>query len=227
MYNNSFSDSDDDLFEESTQVAPNPFININSSNHNSESKESSASDRMQSLLDSMPEVDRDFKSLIFRSKLAITLFNGASSFTTNLTSFDRTTFNTLNALTNGRFQYELYADELEESIVRRTVILEFIEAMLEEADSGTLNKLSNVLKIQIDTKFINTYFASLASVMNFTINDQIELYGKVCSSINRTPLDFTNRLDFIEVSDITNSHKYISTSFLSIDAQFDYGYGAK
>lgn len=227
MYNNSFSDSDDDLFEESTQVAPNPFINNTSSNYSSDSKDNSTSDKIKSLLDSMPEIDGDFKSLIFRSKLAITFYNGASQFTSNKTSFDRTVFNTLNTLTNGQFQYQLYADQLEEVIVRRTVILDFVEAMIEEADNKALSKLSEMLKINIDSKFINTYFASLAVVMNFTINDQIELYNKVCSFINRTPLDFTNRLDFIEVSDVTNAGKYISTSFISIDSQFDYSYGNK
>lgn len=215
MSYSAFSDNDDDLFSE-----PN-FSDTNSNLTNT------PSDEIKSLLESIDSKDLEkIDSMFFRSKVALTLLDGANSYVYDTSnSYNRSIFNTLNFLTNNQFQYNLYADVLEESILRRLIIKDFLEACINNVDTSFLEKLSQLMNINIDDKFLATYFESFLDIMNFVVDDNIQLYVKVCQQANREPMtSIVEKKPDDHSSMIISSNTYMNNVFLNIKHSLGHGY---
>jgi len=211
MSYSSFSDNDDDLFQEDTV---------------SENLSHSTPDDIKSLIESIDKKEFDnIDRMFFRSKVALTLFEGSNSYIYSTDSYNRTIFNTLNSLTDNQFQYNLYADVLEESIAKRIIIRDFLLACVDNTNDQFLKKLSEIVEVDIDQRFLDTYFFSFLEILNFVISQNIDLYTKVCTHISRQPLAQIVDSTFNEESTILiSSNSYINSVFKNIKHSFGYGY---
>jgi hypothetical protein len=202
MSYSSFSDNDDDLFAEP-----------------SSSNQSSFPQDIQSLLenvDSNISTDK-ISSILSNSNLVINLLDSSNSFVFQTTSHTRTTFNTLNYLTNNRFQYDMYADILEESLFRKFLILDFLHVCLKQVDESDYNLFNEITSLNIDRQFILTYFKSYYNLLDHSIEYNINLYKKLCALIDRAPLE--NIVDRNLNSDyfsLISSNSYINDVFSNI-----------
>jgi len=215
MSYSSFSDNDDDLFDDNVSLSSSASTSSNT-----------PSDDFKTLIESIDKKEFDkIDRMFFRSKVALTLIDGANSYIFENNSYNRSIFNTLNYLTNNQFQYELFADVLEESILRRMIIRDFLLACVDNTSDDILKKLSKLVDFDIDYNFLNTYFYSFLEILNFAINDNIELYQKVCNQLNRQPL--SNIIDgtFNENSPtLIGTNDYINNVFQNIKHSFGHGY---
>lgn len=210
----SFSDNDDDLFEEST-----------SSSTDSQSS-STTSEEIKSLLESIDisdigQIDQMFK----RSKIALALYNGSNTFTYTTESFNKTVFNTLNSLTNNVFQYHLFADILEETIIKRMILLTFSKDILEESSDMNLDKIKEALNVEFDQRYVSTYFGSYSKITDFVINYNIYIYTKICQEIGREPLtDIIERNFSDTLVQSISSDSYINSIFKNIASNYNSHY---
>lgn len=212
----SFSDNDDDLFDDSS--SSNSFFQNKPTLNSSE--------EIQSLIESIEKKDlENIDSMIFRSRVALTLLDSANSYIFENNSYNRSIFNTLNFLTDNKFQYHLYADVLEESLIRRFVIRDFLVACLDSDDSDLLEKLSKVVNVNIDKRFLLTYFQSTLEVLDFAIDHNIALYTKVCENIGREPLSSILNKETNDIAiAITSSNGYINNIFRNIKNSLGFGF---
>jgi hypothetical protein len=213
---NHLSDNDDDLFSETSSIPPS----TNSSNTSS----SSSFDDFRSIIENTDIDEEKIGSMLMRSKLALTLYESANTFIFEANSYARTNFNTLNSLTDGMFQYNLYCDVLEESIFRRMLILDFVNAITEQSDEDIFKKISELFKIEMDQRFVSTYFHSMRKILNFVILDNIDLYKKICAQCNREPSSSLIEQQTDVAKDYLSSDLYINKIFANIRKANGHGY---
>lgn len=202
MYSN-ISSNDDDLFSGS-QNEPKK-----------EKRSGILSEDLENLLKDNSDTKSD--STVLKARLAIALYDTAGSFVSSSDSSDRTLFNTLNALTDNRFAYDLYADQLEESISKRLVIYDFTTSLQSDKSKKLLEQISRFLKTQIDSFFFTTYMTSFVELLDHTISYNTAVYVAVCNHINRPPLDYIINRNVDEVDNkLIESIEYVNNSFASI-----------
>lgn len=216
---NQLSDNDDDLFSETSSIPPSIKLPNTSS-----STSSSTLDDFRSIIESANIDEEKIGSMLMRSKLALTLYESANTFIFQTNAYGRTTFNTLNSLTDGTFQYNLYCDILEESIFRRMLIIEFVNAITEQTDEDIFKKISEIFKIEMDERFVSTYFHSMRKILTFVIIDSIELYKKICSQCNREPSTALLEQQTSVAKDYLSSDLYINSIFANIRKSNGHGY---
>jgi hypothetical protein len=213
---NHLSDNDDDLFSETSSIPP--------SNKSSNTSSNSSFDDFRSIIENTDIDEEKIGSMLMRSKLALTLYESANTFIYEANSYGRTNFNTLNSLTDGMFQYNLYCDVLEESIFRRMLILDFVNAITEQSDDDIFKKISELFKIEMDQRFVSTYFHSMRKILNFVILDNIDLYKKICVQCNREPSLALIEQQTDAVKDYLSSDLYINRIFANIRKSNGHGY---
>ena len=211
MYSDFLSNNDDDLFD------PKPQTTSKTSSSSGPSVDSVFKD-VENLLSAEKQSSN---SLRFKSKLANTLYEACNDYINQLNSYNRSIFDTLNILTEGQFQYKLYADTLEESIARRLVMREFVGSLNQTSGTDILNYLSTKMKISIDTQFFNTYVVSLLEMLEHAIDYNIAIYIKVCERIDRTPMPAilskdNSKTDML----VSQSGSYINKKFAYIRQEF-------
>ena len=214
---NHLSDNDDDLFSETSSIPPSIKL-PNTSNT------ASSLDDFRSIIENANIDEEKIGSMLMRSKLALTLYESANSFIFQTSSFTRTTFNTLNSLTDGNFQYNLYCDILEESIFRRMLIIDFVNAITEQGDEDLFKKISEAFNIKMDERFVSTYFHSMPKIINYVIIDTIELYKKICAQCNREPATALVEQHTHLAKGYLSSDLYINSIFANIRKSNGYGY---
>jgi len=215
---NHLSDNDDDLFSETSSIPPS--IKLPNTNNPS----ATSLDDFRSIIENADIDEEKIGSMLMRSKLALTLYESANSFIFQTNAYGRTTFNTLNSLTDGMFQYNLYADILEESIFRRMLILDFVNAITEQSDEDIFKKISEIFKIEMDERFVSTYFHSMRKILTFVIVDSIELYKKICAQSNREPSAALIEQNTNVAKDYLSSDLYINSIFANIRKSNGHGY---
>lgn len=215
---NHLSDNDDDLFSETSSIPPS--IKLPNTNNPS----ATSLDDFRSIIENADIDEEKIGSMLMRSKLALTLYESANSFIFQTNAYARTTFNTLNSLTDGMFQYNLYADILEESIFRRMLILDFVNAITEQSDEDIFKKISEIFKIEMDGRFVSTYFHSMRKILTFVIVDSIELYKKICIQCNREPSAALLEQNTNVAKDYLSSDLYINSIFSNIRKSNGHGY---
>jgi hypothetical protein len=211
-----FYDNDDDLFEDSSSSTQS------SSFHNVFAHSSSQRDED---FDSLIENTKDYAkskgigsdSFVLRTGVVTSFYEVVNRFVYETDSLSRSIFNKLNALTNGEYAKELYADVLEESIIKRFAVYEFIDSILRSDNSKSFELAAKHLKIEIDEAFIRIYFGSLFKVMNHAIDRNIDIYQKLCEQINRVPMKaiVDKDYDYFDFR-MFSSNSYINQTFESI-----------
>jgi len=203
MYN--VNDNDDDLFHDSSFDTESKPADVDIDSFIDRTKENSDSTYLNS------------KNFMFRASLSTTLYEACARFIFQTDSLNRTIFDHLNAQTNGTFARELYANVLEESLIKRFTIKSFLETILDETNSENIRVIANDLKVDINPQFINIYFGSLIKIMNHAINRSIDIYEKLCVQINRSPVQQIVDRDY-SYFDYTalSSSMHIAQSFDSI-----------
>jgi hypothetical protein len=212
MNYDNLSNNDDDLFAESTSSSTISNENISSSELN-----------IDNLLSSLDVNLDNIDSMLFRARIVTTLIDTSNKFIYETNSYNRSIFNTLNSLTNGEFQYTLYAETLEESIFRRVLILEFLNSCTDQMDEKILSLLSKATNTTIDSKFINTYIVAMKNILVFSIDYNISVYHTLCEKINRQPIDFDIELNSHIVESYINSSSYINSVFTNIRKSLGFG----
>lgn len=210
-----FSDNDDDLFSESSSQSEN-------------SKSNFFTDQIKNILDSN-DVDNAIdpnllKNIFLRARMANSLYDTSNDFIFSNTSYNRTVFNTFNFLTDNRFQYDLLADVLEESITRRVVVLDLVNTIVTQANSTVLEAITNSFGIELNSSYLNTYFNSFISVMEFVIEDNINLYKSICDKINRPCLQALLDKDVEHFQNLIYSDVYINNVFDNIRKDLGFYY---
>lgn len=164
--------------------------------------------------------DKSFDGIdatIIRARLANALYDTANRFIFDTDSFNKSVFNSLNALTNNMFAYQLYADVLEESLAKRIVVFDFATTLSKSKNDKVLEFLAQKINVNLDEFFFNTYLNSLLDIMDETINYNIQIYLKVCAHLGKTPLSCIIDRDPDAIDPmILNSSEYIFSTFSSI-----------
>jgi hypothetical protein len=202
---NEFFDNDDDLF--------------------SETSSQSSSIPLAPDVDTFLEQTKDYIDskginsgrFAIRTGMITAFYEMSNRFIFDTDALSRSMAASLNRLTNNGFQKELYADVLEESILKRFAIKEFLEAMLSEDTAKNIKLASQKLKLDLDETYIRSYFGSMDKIMTHSIERNIKIYEALCPEINRVPMKSIIDRDYASV-DISLFHtgNYIANSFNSI-----------
>lgn len=209
MNYDALSNNDDDLFSDNS-----------SDNTNQTFTSDSGIDNLLNSLDiNLEEVD----SMLFRARIVTTLIDTANKFVYETNSYNRTIFNTLNSLTDGQFQYTLYAETLEEGIYRRLLVLDFLKSCTDEMDEKILALISKATSSNLDSRFINTYIVSMKNILEYSIDYNISIYNKICEQINRSPISFDIDNNFDLMHTYINPTSYINSVFTNIKKSLGFG----
>jgi hypothetical protein len=198
-------DNDDDLF----------------SDHSSQKQNNNSSTDFDSFIEQTKEIidskNMSTTQFVIRTGMMTAFYELCNNFIFENESFGRTLFSTINRITDNQFQFELYADVLEESILKRFSIKQFLESVLSEETISTIENNSFELKIEIDKLYMNNYFGSMLKIMNHSIERNIQIYEKLCLTINRTPIKQIVDRDYYFVDSFSfNVKDQINSSFSSI-----------
>lgn len=211
QYDNISSD-DDDLFND----------DVFSQSSSSSSSYSDDNFNVQNILKSLDISEEQLDTMILRARIVTTLIDSSCSFIYETNSFTRSIFNSLNSLTDNQFQFNLYIETLEESIIRRMIVLRFLNTCTEEMDESLINIISKATKSTIDARFLNTYIRSMRDMMAYAVDYNLAVYTKLCEQVNRVPIDFS-----IENSEMVDSYfnqgYYINNVFRNIRKSLGFG----
>ena len=201
MYNEFMSSNDDDLFDSSSSPKQNS---------------KSADDLFKDIEKMLTEKSSsDFFDEIETTSRVINSINDSSCrYIFSNDSYNRSLFDELNTLTNGSFSYRVYADILEESLIKRIVVLDFLKLLSSNKDERLMKFLAEKVKVNVNFHFMNTYVTSALEVLDFVIRYNIDIYSKVCQKIGRTPLQpiVDRDLDNVDLN-ILDSDQYINKYF--------------
>lgn len=213
-YNEFISQSDDDLFESTSKPVR---------------QETSAP--TEELLKGIEELlskdsQQNYVShLHLQSRLINSINDSANRYVhMNENAFERSIFDQLNLLTNGAFAYRVYADVLEESIIKRMVVFDFLK-IVASLDEEFKNVLNDDLKKIFNEHMIRTYIVSMQELLDYAIRYQIDVYKAVCQKIERTPQKFVVDRDIESVDlNILNYENYLSKYFsiLRLEMGFEF-----
>jgi len=213
-YNEFISQSDDDLFEDTSKQVR---------------QESSAP--TEELLKGIEELlSKDSQQtyasqLHLQSRLINSINDSANRYVhMNENAFQRSIFDQLNLLTNGVFAYRVYADVLEESIIKRVIVFDFLK-IVASLDEDFKNVLNDDLKNVFNEHMIKTYVVSMQEILDYAIRYQIDVYKVVCQKIERTPQKFVVDRDIESVDlNILSYENYVNKYFsiLRLEMGFEF-----
>lgn len=215
-----FYDNDDDLFEDTTSSPPpSAFHNVFS--HSSDNTDNEKDQEFDSLIESTKDYYKSKQigsdSFLLRTGIITSFYEVSNRYVYETDSLGRSVFSKLNELTNGLYGKELYANVLEETIIKRLSILDFLNSILSSDNTKSFKLAAKHLKIEIDDSFLRIYFGSLSKVMAHAIDRNIDIYQKLCEQINRVPMKAVvdKDIDMIDIQ-MFSSNSYINRSFESI-----------
>lgn len=199
------SSNDDDIFDDSKSLSDNDQ-NFTTSQNNEVNSEDLVQMLNQALSDSLdgkatPESleklmshlaehhDIKFDKLFnnMRYNLIETFYEAyyrwMSAYRKNRTSMS--VYSALTDLTEGRYPlYDKYF-ELELNILKRFVVLEFLEGTFLSENANTIfPRLGNIFNIDLDQKFIKTYYTSMHDLIRFTLTQEIAVYKALATELD-------------------------------------------
>lgn len=240
MGSNIFS-SDDDIFDDSTTLADISSKSSSSSEGSSKPSSKHVDMAIESVVDllnqiiqheeiDVEEVNKlvdhiktehgiDLRSFTagFRIKLAATILDGAGSWVNKFQEFDipRSVVYALDVLTENKFSMlnKFFNIELENA--KRIVISNFLEStFLSENDNVGKAVFAKALDINFDSRYVNTFYASLYEINNFTIAQNNGVYAASGEELS-LPLN-QDIIDGKEVDlDLLSANRYTNTKFSS------------
>lgn len=202
---NDFYDNDDDLFEE-----PSPSTTSTPVNNDIDSF-------LEQTKDYIDSKGKELNNFAIRTGMATTFYEVSNRFIFNVETLNRSIISSFNRLTNGAFEKELFADVLEESILKRFAVQSFLNSILSEEGMPNIVVNSSKIKLDIDESYLKSYFGSMNKIMIHAINRNIDIYEKLCVQIDRVPMKAIIDRDF-NVADISmfTANNYVLNSFNSI-----------
>jgi hypothetical protein len=207
MYNQFHSSNDDDLFGETAKQKdkkqiPNPGF--------------FGDEEFEKLLAESQE-SPSFSEIRVKSRIVNSITSSSAEFINSLESGHRSVFDALNQLTNGDFAKRIYADALEDAIVRRMVVLHFLNDLDELKENHLLMEASKKLNLNIDSHFFKIHISSLAEMISFSIEYNVSIYVTLCEQIGRTPIQsIVERSPQIADHAVMNYNHYILKHFEAI-----------
>lgn len=211
-----YSDNDDDLFQEPSSQPNTPsFHNVFSNSNFTKDEE------LESLIESTKDYAKNkgvgSNSFMLRTGVITSFYEVTNRFVFETDSLNRSIFNALNTLSDGKYASDLYADVLEESIAKRFSIIEFLNAMIHADNTKSFELAAKHLNINLDDSFVRIYFGSMHKLMTHTINRNIDVYQKLCEQINRVPMKAIIDKEYSGIdARAFSSNAYINQSFQSI-----------
>lgn len=207
---NDFYENDDDLFSE-------PSSNADTNTTSSSSVNNDIDSFLEQTKDYISSKGNDITQFAIRTGMITTFYEVSNNFIFNVDTLNRSIISSFNRITNGQFEKELYADVLEESILKRFAIQQFLTSILSEEAIPNIVVNSSKFKIDIDESYLKSYFGSMNRIMLHAINRNIDIYEKLCVQIDRVPMKaiIDRDVDSIDIS-IFSPSNYITTSFNSI-----------
>ena len=211
MYNQFFSSNDDDLFGETAKqkdetrkpIGPHGFF---------------GDDELEKLLAESNQDDSEYFSQVrVKSRIINSIMSSTGEFTNALDSGHRSVFDALNQITNGHFAKRIYADALEDAIIRRMVVLDFFNDINKVKDSEIFAFASKKFKLNVDSSFFTTYIGSVAEMLTFSIEYNISIYMSLCEELGRTPIaSIVDREPQLADHAVINYNHYILKHFEAI-----------
>jgi hypothetical protein len=199
-------DNDDDLFSSSYSQS--------SSTTNTPSDFDTFIEQTKEIIDSKNTNTTQF---VIRTGIVTSLYEICNNFIFSNESSTKTIFDTLNRLTNNNFELQLYSDVLENSILKRFSIKQFLESILSDETISVVKNNSSNFKIDVDESFFFIYFGSMLKLMNHSIERNIQIYEKLCAQISKDPLKQIIERDYhFSDSFIFNPIQKIDSSFTAI-----------
>ncbi len=202
---NDFYDNDDDLFQESSSTAASAPVNPDIDSFLEQTK------------DYIDSKGNELNQFAIRAGMATTFYEVSNRFIFNVETLNRSIISSFNRLTKGAFEKDLFADVLEESILKRFAIQSFLDSILSEEGIPNIVVNSSRIKLDIDESYLKSYFGSMHKIMLHAINRNIDIYEKLCVQIDRVPMKAIVDRDF-NVADMSlfTAHNYVVNSFNSI-----------
>jgi hypothetical protein len=166
-----------------------------------------------------------FNEVEITSRIVNSFNDSANRYIFATDSYNRSIFDELNSITSGKFSYRVYADILEESLARRFIVFDFLKILASAKDERLLKFFTQKMKLNIDSRFVNTYVTSLIEMLNFAIDYNIEIYIKVCQKIDRTPLQpiIDRDIDNVDLN-LLDSDQYINKYFSVIRTEIGFDF---
>lgn len=205
-----FNQSDDDLFQETSQVSQN------------------ISDHLKSVhgIDvDISDIDIDNPdSNIIRAKICIAFNEASGNWITNAhaAAFTRTNQQLLDQITDGLYSKMNYYYLIEGKIMLRRVIIELLTS-LKNVDSNDVKFLRDTFKINTDYIFIDVYINHLLSMMKYFNDRYTTMYLALAKDLGLEPdpsiadsNDDIVELPYLQRKHARNSHiQYVTEDYLS------------
>lgn len=202
---NEFYDNDDDLFADTPSTASSSVVNNDIDSFLEQTK------------DYIDSKGIDSSHFVIRTGIATTFYEVSNQFIFNVETLNRSLISSYNRITKGEFEKELFADVLEESILKRFAIHQFIDSILSQESIANVVHNSHKFNFEIDEAYLKSYFGSMNRMMIHAINRNIDIYEKLCVQINREPLQTIINRDYDSVdTSLFSASNYIVKSFNSI-----------
>lgn len=204
-----FSQSDDDLFQDNTNVSQNLSDHLKSA-HGIDVDISDI------------ELDNPDSNII-RAKICISLNEASGHWIqhAHAAAFTRTSQQVADELTNGRYSKLNYYYLIEGRIIQRKIILELLKAM-REIDSSDIKFLRDTFKINTDYVFVDVYINHLMNMMSYFIEHHTKIYLAMAKDLGLEPeqniVDSTNHHDlpFIQRKHARDSiAKHVNEEYLN------------
>lgn len=94
-------------------------------------------------------------------------------------------YSQLTELTNGQFPLRAKYHEMELNIIKRSVVMDFLnQTFLADNSINAIDKISKLFNVNIDHRFINMYFVPVYEMLEFTMYQEIALYKALANELN-------------------------------------------
>lgn len=205
---NDFNDNDDDLFSESSTTASfssNAAVNNDIDSFIEQTKE---------YIDSKGANATQF---VIRTGIITTFYELSNNFIFNVETLNRSIISYFNRITDNKFEKELFADVLEESIIKRFAVHQFIDSFISRESIDNILVNSSKLNFQINESYLKAYFGSMNRIMIHAIDRNIDIYQKLCVQIDRVPMQAIIEKDYSSIdSSLFSNKNYLVNSFNSL-----------
>jgi len=213
----SYSDNDDDLFEESTNSSTDSSSFHDLFAHSNYSSDTFSNSFVESTKDILSPKSIDSDQFRYRTGIVTSFYEVCNRFSFANDNFLRVEYDYLNSISNNHFSKLLYFAFLEESIIKRFSIQNFLRVVIETDNSKVFKEAAEQLKINVDDFFIRVYFGSIYKLLNHAIDRNIAIYEKLCTELQRPPMQaiLDKNYDSLDIT-FESPSSYILRSFDSI-----------
>jgi hypothetical protein len=94
-------------------------------------------------------------------------------------------YSELTQITNGVFPLRVKYHEMEMNIIKRSVVMDFLnQTFLAENSFNAIDKMAKLFKVDIDSRFLKMYFTPVYEMLEFTMYQEIAFYKALANELN-------------------------------------------